>query len=83
MSAMPDELITEEESCRYLEINSQGLRAAAAQGLINMVEADGGQAGKMRLYYRSEVIKLKERITRLRDKREVQQDEWPELIEVD
>ena len=83
MSAMPDELITEEEACRYLEINQQGLQAAAAQGLINMVEADGGQAGKMRLYYRSEVIKLKERISQLRDKLQVQEEEWPELIVVD
>jgi hypothetical protein len=83
MSARPDELISEDEACRSLEINPQGLRAAAAQGLVNFVETDGGARGKVRLYYWGEIVKLKERISRLRDQLQVRQDEWPELIEVD
>jgi hypothetical protein len=82
MSAMSDELMSENEACWYLEIDQQSLRASAEQGLLKSIEADSPR-GKIRLYYRSEVIRLKERLTRMRNKLQSQQDEWPELIEVD
>jgi hypothetical protein len=37
----------------------------------------------MKLYYRSGVVRLKERLTLLRGRLEAQNEEWPELIEGD
>ncbi len=51
---MRDELMSEDEACRYLGVDREGLRAAAAQGLVVSVEAQGPR-GKVRLYNRTGV----------------------------
>lgn len=77
MSAAEEELIPEQEAAQYLEVTPQRLREFASQGALQSVIVQG-PSGHEVMYYRGEVLALKER---LRGKRTADTEEWPDVID--
>ena len=77
MSGGQEELITEEEAMRYLGVSPERLRELVVQGELHLVTAKKPEGIEL-LYFRGEVLRLKERLRGRGNKPET--EEWPDLI---
>ncbi len=77
MSVGEEDLIPEDEAARYLDISMARLRELVVQGELRMVLVKGPN-GEEAMYLRSQVLRLKEILTA--DDKELEVDEWPDII---
>ena len=77
MSVGEEELIPEDEAARYLDISMARLRELVVQGELRMGLVKGPN-GEEAMYLRSQVLRLKEILTA--DDKELEVDEWPDII---
>ena len=77
MSGGPEELITAEEAARDLGVSVERLLEYATRGELRAVSVRG-PGGLEVMYYRGEVLRLKERLVSRGG--EAGAEEWPELI---
>ena len=77
MSAMQEELITELEAARYLGISPQRLREFAERALLQSIDVQTPH-GSETMYYRGEVLRLKEHLRRHESAAE--EEEWPDVL---
>ena len=77
MSTGQEELITEEDAARYLGVTPERLIELVTQGVLRLAMVKGPE-GIESMYFRSEVLQLKEKLRGQRGKSEV--EEWPDMI---
>lgn len=78
VSAGQEELITEDEAARLLEVTREDVRFLASEGALQSIEVQT-PGGDMTFYYRGQVQNLKGRL-RQRGKA-APPEEWPDVIE--
>ena len=77
VSTEQEELMTEEDAARYLSVSPERLTELATQGELRLVMVRGPEGIKS-MYFRSEVLQLKEKLRGQGSKSEV--EEWPDMI---
>ena len=77
MSTEQEELMTEEDAARYLRIPPARLRELVTQGVLHLAIVKGPE-GIAPMYFRGEVLQLKEKLRGQGSKLEV--EEWPNMI---
>ena len=77
MSAGQEELIAEEDAARYLGVPPARLRELVTQGVLHLAMVQGPE-GIEAMYFRGEVLQLKERLRSQESKPEA--EEWPDMI---
>ena len=77
MSAGQEELITEEDAARYLGVTPARLRELVTQGELHLAMVQGPE-GIEPMYFRGEVLRLKEKLRGQESKSET--EEWPDTI---
>ncbi len=78
MSAEQEELIDELDAARYLDISPERLRELATQDEIRVVVIRGPDGIEM-MYFRGEVLRLKEKLRGQESQSEA--EEWPDIID--
>lgn len=77
MSAEQEELITEEDTARYLGVSTARLRELVTQGELRLVMVQ--RSGELEtMYLKGEVLRLKERLEAQEGK--LGAEEWPDTI---
>ncbi len=77
MSVGQEELIAEEDAERYLGVSPERLRELVTQGVLRIAIARGAE-GLEPMYFRSDVLRLKEHLTDQGSKSGT--EEWPDII---
>ena len=75
MSTEQEELIPEDEAARFLGVTPQRLKEFIAEGSLHGALVKGPNGLEV-MYYRGEVLKLKERL-----RGEESEEEWPDVID--
>jgi hypothetical protein len=83
MSARQEELITEEEALRYLQITPERLKSMVSKGLLKTIDVQS-PGGEMIFYYRGQIESLKEQLRWEKPESEgateLEVEEWPDVI---